>query len=103
MTGARSNPPSARSGKVLPRTRREHRAPSRTPFSNSSPAGHRRRPRAFPPNRRTGPRADGTSAGAYPDRVTAFLVALVPTIGVLFIFWIGMRALVQADRRELPP
>jgi arginine exporter protein ArgO len=32
--------------------------------------------------------------------VTGFLVALVPTIGVLFIFWIGMRALVQADRRE---
>jgi threonine/homoserine/homoserine lactone efflux protein len=32
--------------------------------------------------------------------VTAFLVALVPSIGVLFIFWIGIRALVQADRRE---
>jgi threonine/homoserine/homoserine lactone efflux protein len=32
--------------------------------------------------------------------VTSFLVALVPTIGVLFIFWIGLRALLQADRRE---
>jgi threonine/homoserine/homoserine lactone efflux protein len=32
--------------------------------------------------------------------VTAFLVALVPSVGVLFIFWIGIRALVQADRRE---
>jgi threonine/homoserine/homoserine lactone efflux protein len=32
--------------------------------------------------------------------VTQFLIALVPTIGVLFIFWIGMRALLQADRRE---
>jgi hypothetical protein len=32
--------------------------------------------------------------------VTQFLVALVPSIGVLFIFWIGMRALLQADRRE---
>lgn len=30
----------------------------------------------------------------------AFLIALVPSIGVLFIFWIGIRALVQADRRE---
>jgi heme exporter protein D len=30
----------------------------------------------------------------------AFLVALVPTIGVLFIFWIALRALLQADRRE---
>jgi hypothetical protein len=40
------------------------------------------------------------SAGEYPDRVTQFLVALVPSIGVLFIFWIGMRALLQADRRE---
>jgi hypothetical protein len=29
-----------------------------------------------------------------------FLVALVPSIGVLLIFWIGMRALLQADRRE---
>ena len=47
-----------------------------------------------------GPPADGTSAGAYPDRVTGFLVALVPSIGVLFIFWIAMRALLQADRRE---
>jgi threonine/homoserine/homoserine lactone efflux protein len=32
--------------------------------------------------------------------VVAFLVALVPTIGVLFIFWIALRALLQADRRE---
>jgi threonine/homoserine/homoserine lactone efflux protein len=32
--------------------------------------------------------------------VVSFLVTLVPTIGVLFIFWIGIRALVQADRRE---
>lgn len=26
--------------------------------------------------------------------------ALLPTIGVMIIFWIGMRALLQADRRE---
>jgi hypothetical protein len=32
--------------------------------------------------------------------VLGFLVALVPSIGVLLIFWIGMRALLQADRRE---
>jgi hypothetical protein len=32
--------------------------------------------------------------------VVAFLIALLPSAGVLFIFWIGIRALVQADRRE---
>jgi threonine/homoserine/homoserine lactone efflux protein len=32
--------------------------------------------------------------------VTGFLIALLPSLGVLFIFWIGIRALVQADRRE---
>jgi hypothetical protein len=32
--------------------------------------------------------------------VAAFLVALVPSAGVLLVFWIGIRALVQADRRE---
>jgi len=29
-----------------------------------------------------------------------FLVAIVPSIGVLFIFWLAIRAMVQADRRE---
>lgn len=29
-----------------------------------------------------------------------FLKALLPTIGVMIFFWIGIRALVQADRRE---
>ena len=28
------------------------------------------------------------------------LIAVIPTAGVLFMFWVGMRALVQADRRE---
>jgi hypothetical protein len=32
--------------------------------------------------------------------VTGFLIALVPTIGVLLIFWMGIRAVLQADRRE---
>lgn len=32
--------------------------------------------------------------------MTGFLIALFPSIGVLFIFWMGIRALVQADRRE---
>jgi heme exporter protein D len=32
--------------------------------------------------------------------VPAFLVALVPSVGVLLVFWIGIRALLQADRRE---
>ena len=29
-----------------------------------------------------------------------FLLAVLPSAGVLLIFWIGIRALVQADRRE---
>jgi threonine/homoserine/homoserine lactone efflux protein len=34
------------------------------------------------------------------NAVVAFLIALVPSIGVLFIFWLGIRALLEADRRE---
>jgi len=29
-----------------------------------------------------------------------FLIAILPSLGVLFLFWLGIRALVQADRRE---
>lgn len=29
-----------------------------------------------------------------------FLLAVLPSAGVLFIFWIAIRSLVQADRRE---
>jgi len=32
--------------------------------------------------------------------VWSSLIAVVPTAGVLFLFWVGIRALVQADRRE---
>jgi hypothetical protein len=32
--------------------------------------------------------------------VVSSLIAVVPTAGVLFMFWVGIRALVQADRRE---
>jgi hypothetical protein len=32
--------------------------------------------------------------------VTDFLLALVPSAGVLFLFVIGIRALLHADRRE---
>jgi hypothetical protein len=32
--------------------------------------------------------------------VVGFLIALLPSLGALFIFWIGLRALLQADRRE---
>ena len=34
------------------------------------------------------------------DVVVAFLIALLPSVGVLLIFWIGIRALLAADRRE---
>ena len=30
----------------------------------------------------------------------AFIAAVIPTAGVLFIFWLGIRAMLQADRRE---
>jgi hypothetical protein len=32
--------------------------------------------------------------------VVAFLIALVPSAGALFIFWLVLRGLLQADRRE---
>jgi hypothetical protein len=32
--------------------------------------------------------------------VVEFLIALLPSLGALFIFWIGLRAMIQADRRE---
>jgi hypothetical protein len=32
--------------------------------------------------------------------VVAFLIALLPSAGVLLLFWIVMRALLEADRRE---
>jgi threonine/homoserine/homoserine lactone efflux protein len=32
--------------------------------------------------------------------VTQFLAALVPSAGVLFLFWLCIRAVVEADRRE---
>jgi heme exporter protein D len=30
----------------------------------------------------------------------AFLAALLPSAGVLLIFWLAIRAILQADRRE---
>jgi sorbitol-specific phosphotransferase system component IIC len=32
--------------------------------------------------------------------VLQFLTAVIPSLGVLLIFWVAIRALVQADRRE---
>jgi threonine/homoserine/homoserine lactone efflux protein len=32
--------------------------------------------------------------------VLPFLTAVLPSLGVLLIFWLAIRALVQADRRE---
>jgi len=32
--------------------------------------------------------------------MSGYVTALVPSIGVLAIFWIAIRAMVQADRRE---
>ncbi len=51
-------------------------------------------------SRSNGPRRTTGSGAAYPEPVTAFLIALLPSVGVLLIFWVGIRALVQADRRE---
>ena len=30
----------------------------------------------------------------------AFLAAVIPTAGVLFLFWLGIRAMLRADRAE---
>jgi threonine/homoserine/homoserine lactone efflux protein len=32
--------------------------------------------------------------------VTSFLVAVLPSAGVLFLFWLVIRAIFEADRRE---
>lgn len=37
---------------------------------------------------------------AYRGVVMPFLTAVLPTVGVLFIFWIAIRAMLEADRRE---
>jgi threonine/homoserine/homoserine lactone efflux protein len=29
-----------------------------------------------------------------------FLMAVIPSIGVLFLFWLAIRAILEADRRE---
>jgi threonine/homoserine/homoserine lactone efflux protein len=29
-----------------------------------------------------------------------FLMAVAPTVGVLFLFWLAIRAIIEADRRE---
>lgn len=39
-------------------------------------------------------------AAAYGGPVMQFLAALVPSAGVFFLFWLGIRAVVEADRRE---
>jgi hypothetical protein len=38
--------------------------------------------------------------GAYPRPVVKVILALVPSAGILFIFWRVLKALVEADRRE---
>jgi threonine/homoserine/homoserine lactone efflux protein len=32
--------------------------------------------------------------------VGQFLIAVIPSIGVLFLFWLAIRAIIEADRRE---
>lgn len=34
------------------------------------------------------------------DSVGDFLVALVPSAGVILLFWLAIRSIIQADRRE---
>jgi len=32
--------------------------------------------------------------------VPPFLIAVIPSAGVLFLFWLAIRAILEADRRE---
>jgi threonine/homoserine/homoserine lactone efflux protein len=32
--------------------------------------------------------------------VSGFLIAVIPSAGVLFLFWLAIRAILEADRRE---
>jgi hypothetical protein len=34
------------------------------------------------------------------DSVADFLVALIPSAGVILLFWLAVRSMIQADRRE---
>jgi threonine/homoserine/homoserine lactone efflux protein len=40
------------------------------------------------------------AVGSYAEDVLTTLVAIVPSAGALFLFWIALRAILQADRRE---
>ncbi len=60
-------------------------------------------PWAGPGRARPGPApagGPGARTATYPADVVNFLIAVLPSAGVLFIFWLGIRALLEADRRE---
>ena len=60
----------------------------------------RRRPNVFPGR---SPDTPGPSAGygaAYGEGVAPFLMAVIPSVGGLFLFWLAIRAILEADRRE---
>jgi hypothetical protein len=46
------------------------------------------------------PAAAPAGCPTYPDGVVEFLLAVLPSAGVLFLFYLGIKALVEADRRE---
>lgn len=48
---------------------------------------------------------DGPVAGTpgrtpYPPGVLKVMAALVPSAGMLFLFWLALKSLIEADRRE---
>jgi hypothetical protein len=40
------------------------------------------------------------AGGRILNRVGKLIAAVVPSIGILFLFWLALRAMIQADRRE---
>jgi hypothetical protein len=51
------------------------------------------------PRRRRAPGRRGPSVRVY-CRAMKYVLAIVPSVGVLFLFWLAIRAMVTADRRE---
>jgi hypothetical protein len=65
------------------------------------PVGRRCRGRSpARPCRHQGEGGHVRPAGTYPRGVFDLIAALVPSAGLLFLFWRALKALVEADRRE---
>lgn len=47
-----------------------------------------------------GPVVEACGTAPYPPGVLKVIAALVPSAGMLFLFWLALKSLIEADRRE---